>query len=304
MTGNVATQNLNPMEFDIDAYMATLPEGKRVLFREQMKHSFSWYGLDGEYLRTGFHKEDLLSVLMKMERFMVDTNFPWQNEAKKSENENKAFIIGQTVSDEQDDLWGVYFGPSVDITNNNLFDFGMEKFRGVPFLTIRRLDPHFRLILNKQGMKEESRPRAKRTGPEFLERERKHMADVAGMKQSILSVLAVPDLASLPPAPYTERKKAQIIGIIRAKAPLSLKKYWNAVEVACLCYSALLLEQDSVGDKTRNEFEDPTRRNVFGDTRLVQNALWLKSRILSRDNAVKRMVEYIGMPEITVRDTA
>jgi hypothetical protein len=74
------------MEFDIDAYMATLPEGKRVLLREQMKHSFSWYGLDGEHLRTAFDKEDLLSVLMNMERFMVDTNSAWQGESKPPEN--------------------------------------------------------------------------------------------------------------------------------------------------------------------------------------------------------------------------
>jgi hypothetical protein len=33
-------------------------------------------------------------------------------------------------------------------------------------------------------------------------------------------------------------------------------------------------------------------------TRLVQNALWLNSRILSNDKAVGRMVEYLALPEI------
>jgi hypothetical protein len=59
-----------------------------------------------------------------------------------------------------------------------------------------------------------------------------------------------------------------------------------------------------IGVKTRDEFCDPNRRNVFGDTRLIQNALWLKARILSNDGAVKRMVEYLGLPEISVMEKA
>jgi hypothetical protein len=43
-------------------------------------------------------------------------------------------------------------------------------------------------------------------------------------------------------------------------------------------------------------------RNVFGDTGLIQNALILKARILSKDNAVKRMVKFFAIPEIIVTD--
>jgi hypothetical protein len=60
------------------------------------------------------------------------------------------------------------------------------------------------------------------------------------------------------------------------------------------------LELDDVGNKTRQEFNETDRPNVFGDIRLFQNALWLKSRIISNDAAVRRMAEYAAMPEITV----
>ena len=117
-------------------------------------------------------------------------------------------------------------------------------------------------------------------------------------KQKIVAILNLSDVANLPPFEETERKKTKIIQSVRSKAPGCFKNYWNARDVVSNCYAALLLERDEVGEKTRNEFNDPQRRNVFGDTRLVQNALWLNSRILSNDNAVGRMVEYLALPEI------
>jgi hypothetical protein len=72
-----------------------------------------------------------------------------------------------------------------------------------------------------------------------------------------------------------------------------------------MCYAALLMEDDAIGKKTRDEFNlvdgaGNPKRNLFGDTRLIQNALWLKSRIISSDGAVTRMASYLGVPEITI----
>ena len=126
------------------------------------------------------------------------------------------------------------------------------------------------------------------------------MASVLDLKQRILTTLNLSGVANLPSIDETEWKKAKIIQIVQSKAPSCFKDYWKAAEVASHCYAALLLERDEVGEKTRSEFNDPRRRNVFGDTRLVQNALWLNSRILSNDKAVGRMVEYLALPEIKV----
>jgi len=289
----------------LERYMdaARLPEAKRNLLRRQMEHSVSYYDLNGQHVKTALDKEDLLSVVGGIRRYMVDTNSPWKREASKPENFDKAFIIGQTVADEQVNLKGVFFGKNTDISNNNLFTFGLIAFSGVSCLEISRLDAHFSLTFDHEKLNEES-TRANSTNVEFLQREREHMCDVLGLKQDILHRLGFSTfpITQLPPIQDTEPKKARMIDIIRSSAPYSAKNFCNAVEVASFCYAALLLERDDVGSKTRNEFNDSTNRNVFGDTRLVQNALWLNAHMLSSDKAVKRMVDYINLPAITVTD--
>jgi hypothetical protein len=300
--------------FTLESYMEAdkLPGTSRQLLREQAQHSVSCYGLNGEHLRNDFDKEDLRAVLMRMDRYIIDSNLLGSiSDAKKPENRNKAFILGQTVADEVENLERLLFGRNVDNANNNLFVFG---FVGpdasplpAPYLMINRLDSNYWLIFDKKGLREESRQRVKRMqdDPEFIERERKNTSDVFQFKGTILNeILRWPDITSLPPVEFTERKKAQLVGTIRSKAAGCFANYANACEIASFCYAALLLEPDMIGVKTRDEFCDPNRRNVFGDTRLIQNALWLKARILSNDGAVKRMVEYLGLPEISVMEKA
>ena len=273
--------------------------------KPRAQHSVSCYLLNGEHLQSDLDKENLLAVIMGMERFLLDTNSLGSlAEAKRPENHNKAFVLGETVADEVENLEALLFGRNVDNSNNNLFCFGFvgRDASGLPepYLIIDRLDSHHRLIFNKQGLRDESRERAKRTDIEFLDRERERMAKVSGLKRCILEMLQLSDVASLPPSQFTERKKSQLVQVLRSEAPTSFNNYYNGVRVACLCYAALLLEQDEIGEKTRKEFTDPTRRNLFGDTRIIQNALWLKASILSNDRAVKRMVEYLSLPEISV----
>src|SRR6266853_1915985 len=163
-------ESLIIMALTLESYMEAegLPEAKRQLLREQARHSVSCYGLNGEHLQNAFDKENLLAVIGQMKRVVVDSNSAWKHEASKAENFDKAFIIGQTVTEEPDNLKGVFFGRSTEISNNNLFEFGMHEINGVPYLELGRLDPHFRLVFDEQGLDEESRPRASRTDAEFL----------------------------------------------------------------------------------------------------------------------------------------
>jgi hypothetical protein len=287
------------MNLVLEQYMdvENLPETKRSLLRKQAEHSFSCYGLNGEPMRHSLEKEDLLAVLMGMERYVIDSNLPGLvGDAKKPENRNKAIILGETFTDEAPNLEKAILRPLMDNLNNNLFDFGRDELNSVPFLKISRLDIHLRIVLDAARLRLESRERDKL-------REDKHMAAVMQFKVHILNnILHVPDLTCLPPVEFTERKKAMLIEIIRSKASGCFTNYANAVEIAELCYATLLLEPDEVGSKTRREFCEPNRRNVFGDTRLMQNTLWLKAQILSGDKAVRRMAAYINMPELTVTD--
>jgi hypothetical protein len=292
--------------------------GERIKFREFAKHSESCYTETGQYLKHALDKEDLLSVLMRMERYLADSNQPGLvGEARKPENRNKAFILGQTFTDERENLRDTLFGPKADNSNNNLFTFGyLGRSRiqhyPTPCLVIHRLDVYYRSMMDENRLRAASRSPAKRTtqDADFIERERDHVGYVSDMKHRILNdILHLSDVTSLPPVEFTERKKAQLMQIIRSKASGCFLHYWNAVEVSSLCYAALLMERDGVGEKTRKElsFQDEAgnlRRNVFGDTRLIQNALWLNARILSNDRALGRMAEYLRLPEITVTEEA
>lgn len=307
-------------ETELETWMDSkgISEAERIQFREFAKHSENCYREDGQYLKNPIDKEELLSVLVKMERYLVDSNFPGSvGEAKKPENRNKAFILGQTFTDERENLRDTLFGPKADNSNNNLFTFGYVGRNKIPHyptpcLVIQRLDVYYRTMMDEKRLQAESRSPAKRIEDDahFIERERDHFDYVSDMKHRILNdILHLPDVASLPPVEFTERKKALLIQIIRSKASGCFLHYWNAVEVSSHCYAALLLEPDGVGIKTREEFtfQDEAgnpKRNVFGDTRLIQNALWLNARILSNDRAVRRMTEYLSLPEITVTEKA
>jgi hypothetical protein len=291
------------MNIDAQNYLATLPESDRAGLRGQLKHSVSYYGLNGEHLEHAFESENLLSVLERMERYLVDSNYPWKCAASKAEHRNKAFIVGQTVTEEEDNLESIFFGPGTDASNDNLFGFGLDEFNGVYRLLIERFDTAFPSIFDKKKLAEESEQRAKRTDAASLRREVGHKVSVAQLKERIAHILAYPNLENRPPLELKQWQKTEIVAIIRRNSPNCLRNYHAAYDVAELCYAALLLEDDKVGQKTRQEFRNPNKRNVFGDTRLIQNALWLGSNILSRDNAVKRMVEYIGSRRITFNDS-
>lgn len=316
----------------LEAYMEEekLPEASRELLRIQAQHSVSTYGLDGEHLLNDFEKEDLLALIMGMERLLLDSNTLSQlREAGKPENGNKAFILGQTVMDEADNLKEILFKWNAGNSNHNVFDFGLDGLGAsgslVPELIIDRHDSHYELIFDKALLRKESRPGARRTDREFLERREQRMGGVLDLKRRILNMIGLPGAGPMPPVQHMSfmkfvlekqlqadasgmaRKRSWLVEFARSKAPGCFKNYAGACDAAVLCYTALLLEQhaeDAVGKKTRDEFFDPSRLNVFGDTRLIQNALWLRASILSNDGAVRRMVQYLGVPEITVRGTA
>jgi len=172
---------------------------------------------------------------------------------------------------------------------------------------IHRLDEHQRFVLNKQGMRLESRPHEKRLkdDPEFIEREKNRVAVNCQFKAYLMNeILKLTDITNLPPQEDSERNKTELIEIIRSKSAQGFKNYHEAAYIASVCYSALLLEPDDVGKKTRQEFHDESgkpKRNCFGDTHLIQNALWLNSRIISKDAAVRRMADYLNLRDVTVK---
>lgn len=288
------------MSFDVENYIASLPREKQAFLREQMKHSFTFYGLDGEEMGKPPGGEDLLAVLDKMRCFVVDTNSSWKCEAAKPENFDKAFILGETLIEEPDNLKGIFFNAKTDITNNNLFRFGQTEIGECHFYELARLDAQHHLIYDERGLELESMPRKNRTDTGFLAREKELKRKRECLKEFILTTLKLTNVKTLPSPAVVLSIQASLLPVIREKAPHCFRNFANSSQVATFCYAMLLLESGDIGSKTRREFNDSNNRNVFGDTRLVQNALWLNAHILSNDKAVRKMVGYLNLPGITV----
>jgi len=303
------------MDFDVEAWTDSqgFPDGARLRIRQQIEHASSFYMPCGEHIKYISDKENLFEVLMKMQRYLIDSNLSDPlRDAAKPENKNKAFILGQTYTDEQDNLKAALL--KWDNSNNNLFDFGyMEEPIGgfpTPCVMINRLDAHQPLTFNMEKMRLESRPHEKKLkdDPKYVVRHKKHLEAVNDLKSRILAFhLCLENLDPLPSPEFMAGCNKELIETIRHRAPSAFKDYEVAWEVATMCHAALLMEpkDNLVARKTREEFSREEgignpKRNLFGDTRLIQNALWLNSRIISKDGAVKRMASYLGVPGITV----
>ena len=287
---------------DADSNLAAEP--LRHFLHHYAPWPISFHTFTGEQIQPSFGKENLLDVLLQRERFVCDSNPTWKDEAGKVLNRNKAFIIPHTALDEPPDVHGNLFGKKMNHSNGNIFFFTTAPPQVGFCLAIERYDTEFIKRFSPDKFKQVSRERRIKTDPKYLESERELLAQVRKEKQNILSFLNVPNIEDLPPVKNSEQIKSGIIQHVRTAGPKCFKDYRNAMNVAGLCYAALLLEQDDVGKKTRNEFSDPNRRNLFGDTLLFRDALWFKARILSNDRAVMRVAEYVALPEIKVTGMA
>src|SRR5438132_588739 len=118
--------------------------------REQLEHSVSHLTLDGRLWLNLNRSENLFDVISRMRRVIVDSNSGWKRLSHQAANRNVAFIIGKTVQTEEDNLRGVFFSPKVDLTNNNLFGFGLEKLGGRLFVGLHRIDHAFSLIFDQE----------------------------------------------------------------------------------------------------------------------------------------------------------
>ncbi len=271
--------------------------------RQFLEHYAEWpisfHTFTGEQMQPSFGKENLLDVLMQRERFVCDSNPSWKDEAGKTGNQSKAFIISHTALDEPDDVHGNLLGKKVNNRNENIFFFTTAPLQVGFCLAIERYDSLLKRISPKE-LKQASRERLKKTDAKYLESERDRMAQVRNEKENILSCLEMTNIANLPPVEVTEQKKSEIIKYIHSASAGCFRDYRSSMNIAGLCYAALLLERDNVGKKTRDEFSTPNRRNLLGDVLLLRDALWFKARILSNDGAVRRMAEYVAIPEIKV----
>jgi predicted nucleic acid-binding protein len=66
------------------------------------------------------------------------------------------------------------------------------------------------------------------------------------------------------------------------------KKSKHAIE---LCYATLLIE-DTEPKGIRWEFDEPNYEHVFGDMYIVQTAIYLGAKIMTKDRKLSQMASY------------
>jgi hypothetical protein len=282
------------MSIESEQFLNSLTKDEQ---RDFVGHAFTFCSLSGEIQQLE-GRENLFEVVAQMERYIVDTNSNWKTEATRTENRNKAFIIGKTIMDEQDNIAGLLFGPNTNIQNNNIFVMGIYRPRDSntePRILLERLDQYYRGVFNEESLLAASKSRRERRqqkDTEFLEYEGQLAAGVENEKQALLLLLGkLKDISELPLPDELKEKRLQFLAAIQREALNCSGDYLRAVNVARHCYALLLMEKL----KMRTEFAKPGYLNVFGDTAIIQNALFMRAEILSSDKPLKRMASYAGL---------
>lgn len=134
-------------------------------------------------------------------------------------------------------------------------------------------------------------------------RERDHMLKVQQFRKTSRDFFSSLDVTMA--GQSVVHKRAFVQDRIRSLVPGCFKNYERCCNIAMYCYAALLLDymDTRIWIKSWDEFNDNENRNVFGDMSLLQNVLWLHSRIISKDNALKTMVSYTCLPCLRVTGT-
>ena len=297
---NSASQSCNRMamseEYEktrlaYEHFLNSLSEEERKLHELQLKHADTFCTLDGEYILPSRVGENLFEVIRHKQRFLVDSNFDWKRESAKLEHKDKAFIVGKTVVDEHKNFKGLFFSPSVSLENKNVFILSPFSFNNQFVVRLERLDEYFRYGFDEHALDESSKPRSTRADSKSAEYHAMFKAGVEHERKAILLLFGIGDIKELAEPSQLGILRQQFREFIRLESPNCSGRYIYAAGVARHCYALLLAEVR----RMRSEFAESEYLNVFGDTRIIQNALFLQSAILSNDGAVKRMARYAGL---------
>lgn len=237
---------------------------------ELEKHSFSIYDLGMRNIANS-QGEDLFGIIRSMPRVIVDNNAEWKSRSQREVN--RAFLIGRTIDNETPNLEGVLFNEKVAGGRENVFLTGIEEARGMNLIVIHRLDPHFKAIFRGPL------PRLNQMSP--------------GEKAKWNAPAARADLRERILFEVIRSSDAEMLARI---AELSARSYCNyeiSYTAASLAYG-LMLSNSFHRDKAEIQKFLDNQENLFGDTVVIQEALFYDADILSHDGHVRAMAMYTG----------
>ena len=188
--------------------------------------------------------------------------------------------------------WVVHFESTDDRkpkVRDNVFRFGLQGptkddiASGIDMvrLILAKQDPFASQVMNMEGM----RAFTKVTTESDLKR-------LHDLKSEFLERIGVTSQGELHDFTGTRANDTRLADSLTSMLPMCFQDFATSAEAADLAYSRLLLTKGEEGRKARTDFSALDKVNLFGDSLLIQNALFLNADILSLDKGVKKMAGF------------
>jgi hypothetical protein len=289
----------------VEEILAKLTPQDREHVEKGLKHSRTLYDLSGNHVPHDFEKENLRDVISQRDTYVVDNNSDWKRECK--EHLDKAFIISPTLARENPNTRDLIL-EATRSKLGNIFSVGIDA--RINCVLIERIDEHFQFEFDMPRLTEASREK----GETFAKQKAENSKSIEVEKQLIrehinFELLFATALDHTPisvafmssgkasdlPLPnempnVVNRLKAHIQWRL-PECKYNIKKSKRAVEV---CYATLLVE-DTEPKGIRWEFDEPNYEHVFGDMYILQTAIYLGAKIMTKDRKLSQMASYAGI---------
>lgn len=285
----------------IDELLTKSSPDQRARILKILEHSQSRYDFSGKHIPHEFEKEDVLEVISQRDMYVIDTNSDWKKECKAYPE--KAFIISPSLSRENQNTKDLILDAQ-RANLGNIFSVGIDA--RINCVIVERIDEPFRYAFDIPKLSEASRGKGevlakqKATNWKSIEVEKRMILDHIGLAFLFAQILNSPLLnafrqsgkASDLPSPENVPKVMELLkGDIGRRLPEcrhTIKKSKIAAEA---CYATLVMESSQI----RAEFDEPNYEHVFGDMYIVQTALYLGAKILTKDKLLTKMAGYTGI---------
>jgi hypothetical protein len=234
------------------------------------EHNFSIYNLDMHNIANS-KGEDLFHTITSMARVVVDNNAEWKSRSEREPQ--SAFLLGRTIDNETPNLEGVFSNRKICNGRTNVFLTGIEVAQRQKLIVIHRLDPHFKAVFRG------ALPNLDQIqSPE---------------KAAWNNPIARADLRDRILFELTRSSDAALTAKIVEQSQHCLRNYNLSCITASWAYGLMLAETFHRDKREVKKFVD-NHENLFGDTAVIQEALFYDAAILSHDRHVRTMAAYCG----------
>ena len=285
--------------------LAKVSPQDRERIEKGLEHSRTLFDLCGKHIPHEFEKENLRDVISQRDTYVVDSNSDWKRECK--EHLDKAFIISPALARENPNTRDLIL-EATRSKLGNIFSVGIDA--RLNCVLIERIDEYFQYEFDIPKLSEASREKGKTFAKQKAENRksieiekeliRAHIGNELFFAVSLdrtpisLAFGTSGKASDLPMPQEMPNVVSKLKAHIQRRLPeckYNIKKSKRAVEV---CYATLLVE-DTEPKGIRWEFDEPDYEHVFGDMYIVQTAIFLGAKIMTKDRKLSQMARYAGI---------